>query len=75
MKAKKFDKAFDDGVDITAFLDLDKAKRSNQQIRRVNVDFTVCMIEYLVKLTARIGVSRQSVIKVRLAERLKQQKG
>jgi hypothetical protein len=74
MKANKFDKAFDDGVDITAFLDLDKAKRSNQQIRRVNVDFPVWMIESLDKEAARIGVSRQSVIKVWLAERLQQQK-
>jgi hypothetical protein len=74
MKAKKFDKAFDDGVDITAFLDLDKAKRSNQHIRRVNVDFPVWMIESLDKEAARIGVSRQSVIKVWIAERLQQQK-
>ncbi|NTV99259.1 MAG: CopG family transcriptional regulator [Chlorobiaceae bacterium] len=74
MKAKKFDKAFDEGEEISAFLDLDKAKRVKPQIRRVNVDFPVWMIEYLVKLTARIGVSLHSVINVRLAERLQQQK-
>ncbi|NTW11300.1 MAG: CopG family transcriptional regulator [Chlorobiaceae bacterium] len=75
MKAKKFDKAFDDGEDISAFLDLDKAKRVKPQIRRVNVDFPEWMIESLDKEAARIGVSRQSVIKVWLAERLQQQKG
>jgi hypothetical protein len=75
MKAKKFDKAFDDGEDISAFLDLGKAKRVKQQIRRVNVDFPEWMIESLDREAARIGVSRQSVIKVWLAERLKQQKG
>ncbi|NTW57288.1 MAG: CopG family transcriptional regulator [Chlorobiaceae bacterium] len=74
MKAKKFDKAFDDGEDISAFLDFGKAKRVKQQIRRVNVDFPEWMIESLDREAARIGVSRQSVIKVWLAERLKQQK-
>lgn len=49
MKAKKFDKAFDDGEDISAFLDLGKAKRVKPQIRRVNVDFPEWMIESLEK--------------------------
>jgi hypothetical protein len=74
MKAKKFDKAFDDGEDISALLDLGKVKRVKQQIRRVNVDFPEWMIESLDREAARTGVSRQSVIKVWLAERLKQQK-
>jgi hypothetical protein len=52
-----------------------QAKRVKQQIRRVNVDFPEWMIESLDKEAARIGVSRQSVIKVWLAERLQQQKG
>jgi len=39
MKAKDFDKAFDDGEDITGYLDLSKARRPEQEQKRVNVDF------------------------------------
>jgi hypothetical protein len=65
----------DEEADIKVFPDLNRAKRVKPQIRRVNVDFPEWMIESLDKEAARIGVSRQSVIKVRLAERLQQQKG
>lgn len=70
MKAKKFDKDFDSGKDVTAALDLSKIKRPNQTQRRVNVDFPTWMIESLDKEAARLGVTRQSIIKVWLAERL-----
>lgn len=70
MKAKKFDKDFDSGKDVTEALDLSKIKRPNQTQRRVNVDFPTWMIESLDKEAARLGVTRQSIIKVWLAERL-----
>lgn len=70
MKAKKFDTDFDSGKDITDSLDLSKIKRPNQTQKRVNVDFPVWMIESLDKEAARLGVTRQSIIKVWLAERL-----
>ncbi len=47
MKAKTFDKQFDEGVDITAALELSKAKRVLQEQKRVNVDFSTWMIESL----------------------------
>ena len=47
MKAKSFEKQFDEGVDITGALDLSKAKRVLQEQRRVNVDFPTWMIESL----------------------------
>ncbi|ABL64140.1 type II toxin-antitoxin system BrnA family antitoxin [Chlorobium phaeobacteroides] len=75
MKTKEFDKAFDQGKDVTVYLDLGKASRVKQQHKRVNVDFPVWMIDSLDKEATRLGVSRQSVIKVWLAERLQQQKG
>ncbi len=74
MKTEEFDKAFDDGSDITPFLDLNKARRLKQQHKRVNVDFPLWMIDSLDKEATRLGVSRQSVIKVWLGERLQQQK-
>ena len=70
MKAKKFEQQFDDGVDVTASLDLSKAKRVLQEQRRVNVDFPTWMIDSLDREASKLGVTRQSVIKVWLAERL-----
>ena len=70
MKAKAFEQQFDDVIDITASLDLSKAKRVLQEQRRVNVDFPTWMIESLDREAGKLGVTRQSIIKVWLAERL-----
>ena len=70
MKAKKFDQAFDDGLDITSNLNLSKAKRVQQAPKRVNVDFPAWMVESLDREAIKLGVTRQSIIKVWLAERL-----
>jgi hypothetical protein len=70
MKAKTFDQQFDKGVNITASLDLSKSKRVLQEQKRVNVDFPTWMIESLDREAGKLGVTRQSIIKVWLAERL-----
>jgi len=70
MKAKVFDGKFDNGDDILDVLDMTRAKRTMQDQKRVNVDFPVWMIESLDKEASRVGVTRQSIIKVWLAERL-----
>ena len=70
MKAKDFDKAFDSGKDVSEYLDLEAARRPNQEIKRVNVDFPVWMVESLDREARRLGVTRQSVIKVWLAQKL-----
>lgn len=72
MKAKDFDRAFDDGVEIVNQLDLAKARRPELEQKRVNVDFPQWMIHQLDKEAKRLGVPRQSIIKVWVAERLKQ---
>lgn len=72
MKAKVFDQQFDDDIDITQSLDLSKAKRVLQDQKRVNVDFPTWMIESLDREASKLGVTRQSIIKVWLAERLEQ---
>jgi len=64
MKARTFEKQFDEGVDITGALDLSKAKRVLQEQKRVNVDFPTWMIESLDREASKLGVTRQSVIKV-----------
>jgi hypothetical protein len=70
MKAKKFEQQFDEGVDITTSLDLSQAKRVRQEQKRVNVDFPTWMVDSLDREASKLGVTRQSVIKVWLAERL-----
>jgi hypothetical protein len=70
MKARALDKLFDAGGDVSAFLDLARARRTNQTPRRVNVDFPAWMIHSLDKEAGRLGVTRQSIIKVWISERL-----
>lgn len=70
MKAREFDRKFDRGDDLTDALDLSRARRPGQEQRRVNVDFPQWMIESLDREARRLGVTRQSVIKIWLAERL-----
>jgi hypothetical protein len=70
MKASEFDKRFDASEDVTGELDLAKAQRPNREPRRVNVDFPSWMVESLDAEAQRLGVTRQSIIKVWIAERL-----
>jgi hypothetical protein len=70
MKAKEFDRKFDRGEDLTEHLDLSRARRPGEEPRRVNVDFPVWMIDSLDREARRLGVTRQSIIKVWVAERL-----
>ncbi len=70
MKAKDFDKKFDSGEDIASELDISKMRRLNQEPKRINVDFPTWMIESLDREAKRLGVTRQSIIKVWIAEML-----
>lgn len=70
MKAREFDRRFDRGEDVTSALDLDQARRPGTEQRRVNVDFPAWMVDSLDREARRLGVTRQSIIKVWIAERL-----
>ena len=70
MKAEELDRKFDAGEDVTDVLDLSAARRPGQEARRVNVDFPAWMVESLDREAKRLGVTRQSVIKVWIAEKL-----
>ncbi len=74
MRTSDFDRRFDEGESVAAELDLSKARRPAQEQRRVNVDFPAWMIESLDREAQRLGVTRQSVIKVWIAERLDDRK-
>lgn len=75
MKASEFDKKFDEGESIISELDITRARHPGEEARRINVDFPAWMVESLDKEARRIGVTRQSIIKMWLAERLQQQGG
>jgi hypothetical protein len=75
MKAKDIDRKFDNGEDITGFLDFSKARRPDQEKRRVNVDFPAWIIDRLDKEARRLNVPRQSLIKIWIAERLEKSAG
>ena len=71
MDASEFDRKFDDGEeDILDYFDLKSATRPNRQVKRVNVDFPEWVVEALDAEARRLGVTRQSIIKVWIAERL-----
>ncbi len=69
-KASDFDKKFDDGESVVADLDLSKARRPLEEQKRINMDVPIWMLAALDREAKRLGVSRQSIIKMWLAERL-----
>jgi len=71
MKAKTFDRKFDAGEQIIEQLDLGKARRACTDAKRVNLDFPAWMVGSLDRETRRLGVTRQSLIKLWLAEKLR----
>jgi hypothetical protein len=71
ISAEEFDRKFEEGEDITPYLDLSKARRPGREIQRVNVDFPVWMLQSLDKEAARLGINRQAIIKVWIADRLR----
>lgn len=72
MRAEQFDDRFDRGEDVTRDLDLDNARRPGYEQRRVNVDFPAWMIDALDREAKRLGVSRQAIIKIWIADHLDQ---
>ena len=70
MKANEFDKQFDSGENVLEYLELAKARRVGQEQKRVNVDFPVWMIHSLDKEAQRLGIPRQSLIKVLIAQHI-----
>ena len=70
MKAHEFDQKFDSGEDVSDLVDWSQAQRKNLQTKRVNVDFPAWMVSRLDRQAKQLGVARQSLIKMWIAERL-----
>lgn len=74
IKASEFDQKFENGDDITEFLDLQKATRPGLEQKRVSVDFPEWMVKELDKVARKLGVTRQSIIKIFISDKLKEEK-
>lgn len=70
IKASEFDRKFDAGEDVDAYIDWSKARRPNLEAKRVNVDFPAWMVQSIDNEARRLGVTRQSLIKLWLADKL-----
>jgi hypothetical protein len=70
MKTRDFDQKFDAGADISGDVDWGKARGPNLEPKRVNVDFPAWVVEALDRGARRLGVTRQALVKLWIAERL-----
>ena len=70
MKAAELDKRFDAGEDVSNQIDWSRSKRPNTELKRVNVDFPAWVVKGLDQHAQRLGVTRQSLIKMWIADRL-----
>ena len=68
-----FEQRFDEGEDITPFIDMSSIRRPGLEPRRVNVDFPEWMIEKLDWQSRLIGVSRQALVKLWVSERIQKE--
>jgi hypothetical protein len=71
VKEKNFDDAFDRGEDVTKYLDRSKSRRVNAELKRVNIDFPIWVVDSLDKEARRLGITRQSLVKMWIAEKFK----
>jgi hypothetical protein len=71
MKANEFDRRFDEGGSVNDALDWSRARRPNVEIKRVNVDFPAWVVAELDQEAQRLGITRQALVKVWIAERLR----
>jgi len=70
MKARTFDQNFDAGKDVSEHVDWAQARRSNVDLKRINVDFPTWVVDGLDQQAQKLGVTRQALIKIWIAERL-----
>lgn len=71
ISAAEFDRRFDDGEDLSDYIDWSTARRPNLEPKRVNVDFPTWMVNGLDREARRLGITRQALIKTWIAEKLK----
>ncbi len=75
---EEFDTKFDNQEDISSYLDETKSTKladfdKTIKTKKINVDFPENILIQLDQEAKKIGVTRQSIIKVWIAERLKEE--
>jgi hypothetical protein len=71
ISAKEFDEIFDKGEeDVLQYADLTKVRKINDSPQRVNIDFPRWVVDRLDRESKRLGVTRQALVKIWIAERL-----
>ena len=70
ISTEEFDKKFDDGEDISEYIDFDSVRPLNAEQKQINLELPLWIVKGLDKEAQRLGVTRQSVIKTWLAEKL-----
>jgi len=70
MKASEFDRLFDAGEGTVEYLDKTQMKRPGLEQRRITVDFPAWMVHQLDKEATRLGITRQSIIKMWISEKI-----
>jgi len=70
MKTSELEKKFDSGEDVLEYFDTSKMTKPNEKLKRINVDFPLWMLEGLDKKARHMGVNRQSILKIWVAEKL-----
>jgi hypothetical protein len=72
--SSEFDQKFEANEEVSQYLDLSKAIRPGNETRRVSVDFPSWMVDELDRVSKRLGITRQSVIKVFISDKLKEER-
>ena len=70
ISAEEFDRRFDDGEDMSDYLDWSSFRRPGLESKRVNLDMPQHMVAKLDTHAKERGVTRQALIKKWLADRL-----
>jgi len=70
MKAEELDKKFDAGEDVLEYFDTENIERPNEKQKRINVEFPIWMLDGLDRKAKHMGINRQAVIKMWIAEKL-----
>ncbi len=70
--ASEFEDKFENGEDLVPFLDLDEASIPGLKAKRINIDFPLWMVQELDRIAQKLGITRQSLIKVFISDKLKE---
>jgi hypothetical protein len=72
ISAVEFDEKFEKKENLVPYLQTDKITKPGLKSRRVSVDFPEWMVQELDRAAQKLGITRQSLIKVFISDKLKE---